>query len=657
MVGPVNTKRTMIRTLRQAALSPCLNLCLSFMLPISAMANPPGQLSDWPTYGGPPTGNKYSYHQQINKRNVVHLERQWVYRSGDYSSGEETGITTALEVTPILAGDRLYLCTPFNRVIALKPSTGKEIWRFDPNLDRTQAYSGKHVCRGVTYWQAPIVENNEPKFCDSRIFQAIQDGRLVALDAATGKLCKSFGREGYVDLNPLSGFSSPQIFMTSPPAIYQNAVIVGSSIEDNVRSGQPAGTVHAFDAKTGQLLWRWNPIPKTLQGRVGGANVWAPITVDTDNGIVFLPTSSPSTDHFGASRKEPIPHANALVALNALTGEKIWHFQTIKHDLFDYDLPAQPNLVTLNKGGEAVPAVVQVTKTGMIFTLHRLTGEPLFPVEYKAVPGSDVPGEQAASNQPFPLLPKPLVPHSLTPQQAFGLTPLDRAWCKNKIKSLRNEGIFTPPSLRGTLQVPFPGGGGNWGGAAFDVSRKILVANTNNFAHVITLIEQKKLHNIKNRYPESEYGLQLDEPYAVKREILLSPLGVPCNPPPWGTVSAIDMNTGKKLWQMPLGQYPVAKFFKTPKKWGAPTMGGPIITKSGLVFIAASPDRKIRAIDINTGQTLWSDNLPWPGIATPMSFFDQATQRQMIVIAAGGNALMGGELGDALVAYALPDQN
>lgn len=610
------------------------------------------QASSWPTYGGQPGGTQYSSLDQINADNVDDLEVAWTFRTGDVSEWSEDTHATNYQVTPILRNDKLYICTPLNNVIALNPGTGEQLWRFDLNKPRAETMYGYHNCRGVAYW-----ESNEPSesetACERRVLEATDHGFLLALDADSGKLCPEFGDGGKIDLNALDYGGDGRISVTSAPVVYSDVVIVGGTVIDNKYRDSLDGIVRGFDVRSGEEVWNWNPIPEHLSDEVGGANTWAPISVDQDRGWVFLPTGSPSYDTYGINRADPIPHGNAVVVLDALTGELIWSYQTVHHDLWDYDLASMPTLATIERDGEAVEAVLQATKTGFVFVLDRETGEPLFPVEERPVPRSDVEGERAAPTQPFPLLPAPIASQQLTADDAWGTVIVDRNGCREQIEALRNDGIFTPPSVDGSILHPSFLGGTNWGGIAYDAERGLAVLNSSNLVSAVTLVPREEFDPDVDAPPGTSTYEMRGSPYIMTRRVLMSSLGAPCNPPPWGQLTAIDMTTGATRWQMPFGRVEFGGGIKTLPSWGAPNQGGPIITKGGLVFVGASLDSKFRAYDLMTGKELWNATTPAPATATPMTYEYGPDKRQFVVVAAGGHGAFETKLSDAIIAFSL----
>ncbi len=618
----------------------------------------------WEAYGGDPGGMRFSPLTAIAPANVAGLEVAWVHHHGDVSDGTgEWKATSAFEVTPILADGRLFYCTPMNRVIALDPASGEELWSFDPGLDPSGRYANQLVCRGVETW----LDAARPAgaACRRRIYTATNDARLIALDAASGAPCPDFGEGGTVNL--LAGVGEilwhGEYQVTSPPVVVGEVVAVGSAVSDNARTDAPSGVVRGFDLRTGALRWAQDLAPPgtprpppgpdgSPRYVLGTPNVWAPMSADRERRLLFVPTGNPAPDYWRGGELQGADHyGSSVVALRAATGEVAWHFQTVHHDLWDYDVPAQPTLGEVPLGGRRVPAVFQATKMGHVFVLDRETGEPLFPVEERPVPRGAAPGEILAPTQPFPLKPPPLSRATLAPEDAWGLLWFDTRWCRKRIAALRNDGIFTPPSLQGSLMFPGNAGGSNWGGVALDPGRDLLFANTMNLPFVVTLYPGEEYEERKAA-SSAEHAPQRGTPYGLRREALLSPLGLPCSPPPWGELAAIDLASGDVVWQVPLGTVRDLAPVPIPWRLGTPNLGGPLATASGLVFIGAAMDDYLRAFDAASGDELWKGRLPAGGQATPMTY--EVAGRQFVVIAAGGHARAGTRLGDALVAFALP---
>lgn len=606
----------------------------------------------WPSYGGDPTGTQYSSAKQITRKNVGDLTRAWVYHTGELSEGSETMDQTVHQVTPILANERLYLCTPLNNIVALDPQSGTELWRVDPGKAKTGTMYSSHVCRGVAYWESGN-PNEKSQSCGKRVFQLAQFGTLMAVDADTGELCQDFADKGRLELNSLDYKGDGVLNATSPPAIFQDVVIVGGTVIDNKWKDSMDGIVRGFDVRTGKELWHFNPIPEHLSAQVGGANTWAPISVDPERGWVFLPTGSPSYDTYGVNRKDPIPFGNAVVVLNALDGEVVWSYQTVHHDLWDYDLASMPTLATVMHEGVQKEAVIQATKTGFVFVLDRLTGEPLFDVVEKPVPASDIAGEFASPTQPIPTLPKPVTSQSVTADDAWGALVFDKRECRNKLSQYRNEGIFTPPSIQGSILHPSFLGGTNWGGVAIDEQTGVAVLNSSNLVARVSLVPRDDYDDNSQEAGVSDYEMN-GAPFVMLREVLMSSVGAPCNPPPWGSLTAIDLNNGETLWSVPFGRVDFGGPFDSLPAWGAPNQGGPIVTAGGLIFIGASLDSRFRAYDITSGEELWSTDVPAPATATPMTYVFKGTQ--YVVVAAGGHGGFQTKLSDAIVAFALESQ-
>jgi quinoprotein glucose dehydrogenase len=626
--------------------------------------------SDWGYYGGDVFGAHSSSLAQIDRSNVAQLEVAWTYHTGELGEGFSRPDKLTFEATPVLAFGHLYLETATNIVIALDPQTGEERWRYDPHTDRMRGYSDG-TARGVSVWEDAAPDRQGP--CARRIFTGTLDARLLAIDAMTGKPCADFGMNGVVDLTQgVRIRDRGDYLVTSPPAVFNGVVIVGSAIGDNRATDLERGVIRAFDAVTGALRWTFDPIPTAAEhpafsswdpaqaAGTGGANAWSVISVDPDRGIAFVPTGSASPDFYGGKRLGDNRFANSLLALDAMTGKLQWAQQLIHHDLWDYDLAAQPVLVELERRGQPLTAVIQATKTGMLFVFDRDTGNPLFPVQEREVPASHVPGEKAWPTQPFSSLP-PLTEHrALNEDDAWGLTFWDRGKCRDLIRRYRNEGIFTPPDTRGSINWPSYIGGVNWGGIAYDPRRHRILAAVNHLAMVTTLIPPQDVvpQRTSGDYPRSEFAYQQGAPYAMRREPLLSPWGLPCTAPPWGSLVNVDLKENRIVWQVPLGSTEnLVPWFMPVRNFGTPNLGGPIVTAGDLVFIGAAMDRYIRAFDLETGRELWKHPLPAGGQATPMTYRAGKGERQYVVIAAGGHGPLGVPRGDTVVAFALPKQS
>jgi len=634
-------------------------------------------VAGWPAYGGDPGGTRYSPLEQITPANVDRLEVAWTFRTGDWPGDpdfpHEVG-KTAFQATPVLDEDQdlLYLCSPTNRVFALDAETGTLRWQADARPEIRTRWTA--TCRGVALWRDAAPEGGAAGAgaCRRRVFMGTMDARLVALDAATGRPCRDFGRGGEVDLTRgLGGVEPGEYYVTSAPTVVGDVVAVGALVADGRKLDMPGGVVRGFDARTGALRWAFDPAPPgapplapgpdgSPRFHRGTPNAWSTFSVDPERGLLFVPTGNPSVDFFRGTSRDGIDHyGSSVVALDGVTGEVVWHFQTVRHDVWDYDVSAQPTLLELRREGRRVPAVVQATKMGHLFLLHRETGEPVFPVEERPAPATDVPGERLSPTQPFPTFPGPLHPHRLEPQEAWGLTPWDRGRCRERLASLRNEGIFTPPSLEGSLLYPGTAGGSNWGGVAWDPERQLLILNQSRIAQALTLVPRERLDAALADGDSPLVGIMRQEgtPYALRHEVLVSPLGIPCSPPPWGTLLAVDLASGEVRWEVPFGTTRDMTPLPFGLELGMPSMGGPIATASGLVFVGAAMDDYLRAYDVETGEELWRARLPAGGQATPMTYRLRPGGRQYVVIAAGGHGTLGTRLGDWVIAYALPGES
>ncbi len=649
-----------------------LGACDSYQDPTPGTDRVPTRtVSNYSSYGGD-GGRQFAAGELITTANVTGLKPLWSYHTGDVSAGSiDIPSTTSFQNTPILVDGVMYLCSPFNRVVALDPASGAELWSYDPEINLKGHYSNQLVCRGVSYWQDKA--QPETNTCATRIFTATNDTRLIALDAKTGQPCDDFGNKGVVDTSKDLGKASyiGEHHHTSPPAIIGNTVVIGGSISDGAGMDAPSGVVRAYDARTGKQLWAQDLAPPAfdynanLVSESGYAlatpNVWAPMSVDEELGLIYAPTGNPLPDYFREpSRSDQTNmsyYGSSLVALKVDTGEVAWHYQFVHRDFWDFDTPAQPTLFELERYGKKIPAVAQATKMGLIFILDRRSGEPLFPVEERPVPQNPYfPDLVLSPTQPFPVLPKPVSDTTLDPEDAFGFTFWDRAVCRKELASLRYEGIYTPVSPQWTLMYTGNAGGVNWGGLAIDQEKQVLVVNASNLAFKVKLIPSRDVDALRAANPGEEISKQAGMPWGMWRTMVMSPFGAPCNPTPWGVLTAIDLNTGEQLWQSTLGTTrdltPLPIAFNT----GTPSLGGPLMTGGGLTFIGATLDNYLRAFDTKTGAELWKGRLPAPATATPMSYvltLNNGDKKQIVVVAAGGHGRGGTALSDTLVAFAL----
>jgi len=601
----------------------------------------------WEHWGGDRGGMRFSPLAQITPDNVGQLVRAWEFHTGDLATrAPDIMKRTKFEATPLFVEDSLIVCSPFNEVIALDPGSGAQKWRYDPKISNSQRPANRYVCRGVAYWRDE--QAAEGAACRSRIFTGTNDARVIALDARTGAPCADFGNNGEVrpEIGTLEWPGEFQI--TSAPAVGRGVVVVGSSISDNRRIDAPLGTVRAFDARSGRLRWSFDPL---LHDGItaGTANVWAPMSVDEERGLVFLPTSSPSPDFWGGKRPGNNDHANSVVALRIETGELVWSFQTVHHDVWDYDLPAQPTLARIDTGEGMRDVVMQPTKQGFVFVLDRDSGKPVWPVEERKVPQGGAEGEQLSPTQPFPTHVPALMPQQFSTDDTFRFPIIGSPSCDARLAPLRNEGLYTPPSTQGTLIYPMTGGGVNWGGAAFDPVNQILYANTSHALHIVQLVARADTEGFKAP-PGHDFGPQRGAPFAMTRALALSRLGLLCNKPPWGEMVAVDLKAGKILWHATVGTSEDVAPLGLAFHWGTPLVNGVAITAGGLVFTGAM-DAYLRAFDASSGRELWQGRLPVPGIANPMTYLWKG--EQYVAIGAGGHSEAGTSIGDSVVALRL----
>lgn len=616
-----------------------------------------GPLADWRFYGGDENASHYSPATQITPANVGALKKAWTYHIGMLDVPD--GLSPTFEATPIVADGRMFVCSGLGKVAAVDPETGKQIWAHEYKADPTNAYLVN--CRGVTYYRDPQTQAGAE--CAGRVIAGTLDGRLLALDAATGRACSGFGDKGVLDLTKGLGPVKPGDYaISSPPVVVDGKIILGGRIPDNMRVDVPAGVIRAFDVHTGALAWAWNPLPPGVTDAADApagepyvratANAWAPLAADPARNLVFVPTGNAGPDHVGIDRGNRDYWSSSVVALDARTGQPRWRFQTVHHDVWDYDVPAQPLLFDLKRDGRSIPALAQATKQGHIFILNRETGEPLFPVEERPVPQDGaLPGEKLSPTQPFPKDPALIVRRNMTRDDMWGFTPWDRGKCRELFDSANWQGVFTPPSTRGTIFFPSFMGVNNWGGIAIDPVNQILVVNTTQVPAIVKMVPRKETDAMLARGEKllPAFGA----PYGNTMTPMLSPLGAPCVRPPWGTLLAIDLKTRKKLWEVPLGTTRDLAPWPLWLKLGVPNLGGAAVTASGVVFIGAATDNFLRAFDIRTGRELWKGRLPAGGQATPITYRLKPDGRQYVTIAAGGHKYLGTTLGDSLVTFAL----
>ena len=618
-----------------------------------------GPTADWPAFGGGPEGLRYSTLTQIDAGNVQHLELAWTHHD-DAQSDFGPGVRSAFQVNPTVIGTTLYYCNSFGKVFALDAETGVLRWEFDSGLRRENTRGAPLRCRGLGHWR-DAANPGGAAHCAERILYGTRDAELIALDARDGEPCADFGDRGRVSLrDDMGGAEAWEYHPSSPPLVVGDRVVVGALVYDNLRVGTNSGVVRAYDVRTGALSWSWDPAPEHWKNRLlpgekyvrGSPNVWAILSADVERGLVFVPTGNPSPDYYGGLRDGLDQYGSSTIALDARTGELVWQFQAVRHDLWDFDMPAQPELFQIPGVGGGRPGIAQPTKMGFLFLLDRETGIPLYPVEERPVPQTgSVEAELLSPTQPFPTHPEPL--HELT-LEAWGFTPYDRRACEALIERYRYEGMFTPPSLEGSIQFPHTAGGMNWGGVAIDPERGIAIANQTHVAQVVQLLSREEHAELAKEtlvFPDELFAME-GTPYGVRRSALLSPFGAPCNKPPWGSLTAVDLRSGEVLWKRPHGTTRGLAPFPLWLELGTPNFGGGgIVTASGLYLIASSSsDRYLRAFAVESGEEIWRKRLPANSPALPATYRLTPTSKQFVVVATGSGAEP-----QKLLAFALRD--
>lgn len=617
---------------------------------------------EWLAYGNDLGGTRFSPLTQINAANIDALEPAWTFRTGD-----KTGI--GFQVTPLMVDDTVYLCSPRNIVFALDAETGAQRWKVDPKVDAPSA----GTCRGVAYF----TQAGTKGLCAERIIIATTDARLLAVDRKTGKACPDFGSGGTVDLKRGMGrVNKGYYYVSSAPTIVRGNVVLGGWITDGQYVGEPSGVIRAFDAVTGAFAWAWDvdrpddngEPPEGESYSPGTPNSWGPMSGDEALGMVYLPTGNSTPDYWGAHRSPGSEKfSSSVVALDAETGKLRWSFQAIHHDVWDYDVAAQPTLIDLPVKGRMIPALIQATKNGNLFLLDRRNGNLLAPVEERKVSQGAASGDFLSPTQPFTTDMPTFDDTILSEAHMWGLTPLDQLWCRIKFREARYDGPFTPPNVKPSITYPSYLGGINWGGVSVDPKRKLLVANWSRMANYTRLVPRRdadamgiRAAGVGGDQHVGAVGLpvaQTGTPFAALTAAFLSPLAVPCTEPPFGKIAVVDLVKRKIVWEKPLGTSADSGPFNIrtglPLPMGVPNSGGTMITGSGLIFVAATQERAIRAFTVNSGKLVWKARLPAGGHASPMSYISPKTGRQFIVIAAGGNVSLNSGADDAVVAFAL----
>jgi quinoprotein glucose dehydrogenase len=621
-------------------------------LALAAVSGPAGaqdQNQTWSTFNGDLEAQKYSTATQITPDNVGKLAMAWQLHTGDVSDGSGGKPTSDWSATPLFVNDTIYVSTPFYRVIAVQPDTGKVKWTFDTHSVLKAVTQPDLKTRGVAYWQAKDPAADQP--CQKIVYIGTMDARIFAVDADTGKACAGFGKDGILNVNAWNTTNDKwPLSILQPPTVYKNELIIGWAGDDWAYQEAPPGTVFSVDARTGALKWEFHALPADVEKQTGTANVWASMSVDPANDLVFLPVSSPSPNFYGGNRKETLPLATSITALNADSGAVVWSRQLVHHDLWDYDTNSPPVLVDIDKDGQKIPALVQSSKQGYLYVLNRLTGDPIFPIDEKPVPQSDVAGEKSAPTQP-----ETATPVATTPKQWPGVSTLadiaSGGYCSRKAGQLRYDGMFTPPSLKGSLVYPATAGGVEWGGGAVDPASDTYVVNSSSVAQIYKLLTRDDYSTKTKKNTPAGYYPMTGSPYGMYLANFVNWLGMPCWNPPYGTLSSYDLKTGKLLWEEPFGEVQRWGFYM-PLSWGSVTIGSPVITKSGLIFIGASMDSRVRALNLKTVKVLWRSQVDAPAVSIPAIYTYKG--KEYVLFAVGGNSILEPKVSDQLVAYALP---
>nr|WP_288657229.1 pyrroloquinoline quinone-dependent dehydrogenase [Pantoea sp. UBA6567] len=628
---------------------------------VESAANPATPLvpagATWDSFHGQLNAQKYSPLKQITTENVSKLKKIWEFHTGDVSDGKGDTPATVWSATPIFANETIYVGTPFDRLIALDPGTGKEKWHYDTKSPRKALTQPVLKNRGVSYWQSKNPVAGEA--CQKIVYMGTVDAKLWALDADSGKPCENFANKGVLDIDQWNTVNAKYpLSILQPPTVVGDHLMIGWAGKDWAYAEAPPGTVFTVNAQTGKLEWTFEAIPENVRARTGTANVWTHMSADEANGLVYLPVSSPSPNYWGGNRTESIPLGTSTTALDIKTGKVVWSRQWVHHDVWDYDINSAPTLMDITVNGKQIPALVQATKQGFLFVVNRLTGEDVWPIEERPVPQGDgsVQGEKLAPTQPFPTKPAPLLDQSKKPAiwklaDIVGAGQCSRLWDK-----LSYDGMYSPPTTKGegVLTYPDSAGGVQWGGVAFDPQKQIAIVNTSHIVQYIKLYSREDYEKADNGSGnESGFAPQEGAPYGLRLMVANNWLGMPCWQPPFGEIVAIDMHTGDVKWRRPVGASQQYGFFM-PESWGSPTIGGPAVTAGGVIFIGASMDAKVRAYSVDTGEELWADQVEAPAVANPSVY--EYKGRQYVAFVAGGNTILKDQVGDQVVVYALPEE-
>lgn len=651
---------TIVAQLRRYAM-----LAVAGMLSVAPVA---AQDRTWPTFNGDLKAQKYSPLTQITPENIGRLKKAWEMHTGDVSTGGSTPAgmhmranfpegqnlpATVWSATPLFVNDTLYVGTPFYRIFALEPDTGATKWVYDTKSVLEALTQPDLKNRGVAYWAATNPVAGEP--CQKRVYIGTMDGHLHAVDADSGAACADFGVSGVVDVDQWNIENAKwPLSLLQPPTVYEDTLFLGWAGKDWAFEIDPPGTLFALDARTGAKKWEFHTLDAKTAATSGTGNIWASMSVDPDRDLLYIPVSSPSPNFFGGNRLEPSELATSVTALDTNSGQVVWSRQLVHHDIWDLDTNSAPTLVDIVKDGVTIPALVQTSKQGFLYVLNRETGEPVYPIEERPVPVSTVPGEVSSPTQPYVALPKSVVedkwPGVFWLADAAGL-----GYCSRTAAGLVDEGRFTPPSLTGSIVYPGTIGGVEWGGGALDPTNGIYVVNYSSAVQLYKLIPRADYDKIANSPQGLETGgffPQTGSPYGIQLLTFLNPIGMPCWNPPYGSIAAYDLKTGEQLWDVPFGQVQQYGFYM-PEDWGSITIGGPVITASGLIFIGASMDSRVRALDIKSGKVLWMSLVDAPAVSLPAIY--EYKGKQYVAWAAGGNSILTPTVSDQVVAFALPD--
>lgn len=612
----------------------------------------------WDSFHGQLNAQKYSPLDQINADNVGDLEKAWEVHTGDVSDGSGDLPPTVWSATPVFANDTLYIGTPFYRILALDPATGEQKWSFDTESTLEAMTQPALKSRGVAYWEAddPV----EGESCQKIVYLGTMDAQLFAVDADTGEKCTSFADNGVLDVNQWNDTHAKwPLSLLQPPTVVGDHLILGWAGKDWAFEQAPPGTVFSINARTGEREWSFNALSEEMREKSGTANVWTHMSADEENGLVYLPISSPSPNYWGGNRTEEAPLATSTTALDVDTGEVVWSRQWVHHDVWDYDINAAPTLMDITVDGEEIPALIQATKQGFLFVVNRLTGEDVWPIEERPVPQGDgsVKGEEYADTQPFPTKPAPLLDQSEKPKIWKLADVVGGGQCSALWDDLTYEGMYTPPTTKGegALAYPDSAGGVQWGGVAFDPVSQTAIVNTSHIVQTIKLYDREAYEKADSGSGnESGFSPQTGAPYGMRLEVARNWLGMPCWEPPFGEVVALDMKTGDVKWRRPIGSSQQYGFFM-PESWGSPTIGGPAVTAGNLVFIGASMDAKLRAYSLDSGEELWEDQAEAPAVANPAVY--EYEGREYVAFVAGGNSILKDQVDDQVVVYALPEDD